>query len=96
MYAEGVVTDGTCQKWFVKFCAGDVLLDDAPPSGRPVEVDSDQIESLRTTLYHAGDSRHTHNIQISKANGENEKNGCYFMEKLNGLFGQPKSIIYSC
>ena len=27
---EGVVTDPTCQKWFVKFRAGDFLLDDAP------------------------------------------------------------------
>ena len=31
---------------FVKFCAGDFLLDDASWSGRPVEVDSDQIETL--------------------------------------------------
>ena len=28
----------------MKFCAGDFLLDDAPQSGRPVEVDSDQVE----------------------------------------------------
>ena len=40
------MTDRTCQKWFVKFCAGDFLLDDAPRLGRPVEVDSDQIETL--------------------------------------------------
>ena len=31
---------------FGKFCAGDFLLDDASWSGRPVEVDSDQIETL--------------------------------------------------
>ena len=43
---EGTVTGQTCQKWFVKFCAGDLLLDNAPWSGRPVEVDSDQIETL--------------------------------------------------
>ena len=35
-----------CQKWFVKFHAGDFLLDDALWLGRPVEVDSDQIETL--------------------------------------------------
>ena len=33
-------------KWFAKFHAGDFSLDDAPRSGRPVEVDSDQIETL--------------------------------------------------
>ena len=43
---EGAVTDRTCQKWFAKFCAGDFSLDDTPWSGRPVEVDSDQIETL--------------------------------------------------
>ena len=42
VYGEGAVTDQTCQKWFAKFCAGDFSLDDAPRSGRPVEVDSDQ------------------------------------------------------
>ena len=37
-----------CQKWFPKFHARDFLLDDAPQSGRPAEVDSDQIETLKT------------------------------------------------
>ena len=40
------MTDRTCQKWFAKFRAGDFSLDDAPRLGRPVEVDSDQIETL--------------------------------------------------
>ena len=30
----------------MKFRAGDLLLDDAPRLGRPVEVDSDQVETL--------------------------------------------------
>ena len=46
MYGEDAVTDQTCQKWFAKFHAGDFSLDDAPQSGRPVEVDSNQIETL--------------------------------------------------
>ena len=46
VYGDGAVTDWTCQKWFAKFHAGDFPLDDAPLSGRPVEVDSDQIEIL--------------------------------------------------
>ncbi|XP_059989713.1 histone-lysine N-methyltransferase SETMAR-like [Lagenorhynchus albirostris] len=33
-------------KVVAKFCAGDFSLDDAPLSGKPVEVDSDQIETL--------------------------------------------------
>ena len=43
---EGAVTNQTCQKWFAKFCAGDFLLDDAPRSGRPAEVDSNQVEKF--------------------------------------------------
>ena len=34
------MTDRMCQTWFVKFHAGDFLLDGAPWSSRPVEVDS--------------------------------------------------------
>ena len=36
VYGEGAVTDRMRQKWFAKFCAGDLSLDDAPWSGRPV------------------------------------------------------------
>ena len=46
VYGEGDVTDPTCVKWLVKFCAGDFSLDGAPQLGRPVEVDSDQNEIL--------------------------------------------------
>ena len=46
VYGESAMTDLTCQKWFVTFCARDFSLDDAPWSGRLVEVDSDQIEIL--------------------------------------------------
>ena len=44
---EGAVTDWTCQWGCAKYCAGDSSLDDdAPRSGRQVEVDSNQIKTL--------------------------------------------------
>ena len=46
VYGEGAVTNGTCQKWFAKFHAEDFSRDSAAWSGRPVEVDSNQIETL--------------------------------------------------
>ena len=46
MYGEGAVTDRTCQKWFLKFCARNFSLDNTPQSGRPVEFDSYQIKAL--------------------------------------------------
>ena len=42
---EGAGTDRRCQRWFVKFRAGDFSLGNAPQSGRPVEVDSNQVET---------------------------------------------------
>ena len=42
VYGKGTMTDQVCQKWFVKFCAGDFSLDIAPQSGRPIELDTDQ------------------------------------------------------
>ena len=44
MCGEGAVTDRMCQKWFVKFHTGNVSLDGAPWSGRPVEVDREKID----------------------------------------------------
>ena len=81
MYGEGAVTGWAWQKWFAKFHAGDFLLDNAP---RPVEADSDQIETLienSQPLYHTGDSWHTQNIQINKIIDENEKCVFYFPGK---------------
>ena len=47
MYGKDVVTDLTSQKWFAKFQGGDFSLgDDVPRSDRPIEVDSDQTETL--------------------------------------------------
>ena len=43
VYGEGAVTDQMCQKWFVKFRAGDFSLGDASQLGRAVEFDNDQI-----------------------------------------------------
>ena len=42
VYGEGAVADRMCQK-FAKFHAGDFLVDNAPQSGGPGEVESDQI-----------------------------------------------------
>ena len=46
VYGEGAVTDRMCQRWFAKLQARDFSPDDAPQSGRPVEVDSDHIKTI--------------------------------------------------
>ena len=84
-------TDQICQKSFVNFHARYFSLDNAPWLGRRVEVDRGEIKTYweQSTLYHEGDSQHTQNIQIIKVISENEKCVFYFMERINGLFGQP-------
>ena len=75
VYAEGAVTDQMCQKWFAKFYAGDFFLDDAPWLGRPVEVDSNQIETSVEKNQHSTTQEIADILKISKSIviGENEK-----------------------
>ena len=71
VYGEGAVTDRMYQKWFAKFRAGDFLLDDAPQLGRPVEVDSDQIETLIENSQHYTTLEVADILKISKPSTEN-------------------------
>ena len=66
MYGETVVTVSPCPKWFVKFCAADVSQ-----SGRPVEVDSDQIETLIENNQHYTTHELAKKVKISKSSTEN-------------------------
>ena len=81
VYAEGAVTDRTCQRQFANFCARDFSLDDAPWVGRPVA--NNQIETLieNSQHYTTWERANILNIQINKVIGENEKCVFYFMEK---------------
>ena len=59
------------KKWFVKFHAGDFLLYDAPQSGRSVEVDSNQIETLTENNQHYTTWEIADILKISKSSAEN-------------------------
>ena len=67
VYGEGAVSDRKCQKCFVKFHAGDFPLDEAPRSGRPVEVDSNQIETLIENNQHYTTRQIADILKISKS-----------------------------
>ena len=89
VYGEASVTDRMCQKRFVKFCAGDFLLDDAPWSRRPAEVDSDQIETLieNTQGYTTrGIVKILKIVKSIKLLVKNEKCVFYLMEKIKQTF----------
>ena len=71
VYGEGAVTDRMCQKWFAKFRAGDFSLDDAPQSGRPVEVVSKQIKTLTENNQCYTTREIADILKISKSSTEN-------------------------
>ena len=71
VHGEDAVTDQTCQKWFVQFRAGDFSLDNAPGSGRPIEVDSNQIETLIENNQHYTTWEIADMLKISKSSTEN-------------------------
>ena len=91
VYGESAVIDRTCQKWFVKFRAGDFSLDDVPRSGRPVEVDSNQIETLIENNQHYTMCKIADILRISKSIKllVGMKNVLFILwKKLSGLFVQ--------
>ena len=96
VYGEGAATDQTCQKCFMKIHAGDSSMDDAPWSGRPAEVDSDQIETLAennqcyTTLEIADILKISTSIKLLV-----KMKICllFYRKKLNGLFGQSNTYV---
>ena len=83
VYGEGAVTDWMCQKRFAKFRAGDFSLDNAPWSGRPAEVESNQIETLIENNQHYTMWEIAEILKISKSIKllVKMKSVFYFMEK---------------
>ena len=78
-------------KWFAEFRAGDSLLDDAPRLDRPVEVDSDQIQTLTEnnqhyTMWEVADILKNY---LNKVIGENEKCVLFCRKKTHKTLGQP-------
>ena len=65
MYGEGAVTDQNCQKWFVKFRAGDFSLGDDAPLW--VDPNSDQTEMLTENNQHYTIREITNILKISKS-----------------------------
>ena len=45
-YGEKSLTERQCHNWFTRFCSGDFHLKGAPRSGRPAEVDDEQIKVM--------------------------------------------------
>ena len=79
------MADRMCQKCFVKFCAGDFLLDDAPQLCR--QVDGDQIETLIESNQHYTVQDIASILQISKSAVENHLHQLQVLEVMGGTGG---------
>ena len=96
VYGEGAVTDRTCQKQFAKFPAGDFSLNNAPWSGRPVEVDSNPIETFIENDQHYTMQEIADILTISKSITllVKMKNVSFILwKKPNRPFGQPNRYM---
>ena len=75
-----------CPKWSAKFCAGDFSLDDAPLLGRPVEVKSDQIETLIENNQHYVTREIADILKISKSSAENHLHQPGYVDRFDVWF----------
>lgn len=57
MYGDEALKERQCQNWFAKFRSGDFLLKDEEHSGRPVEIDDEQIKAIIDTYCHSSTGR---------------------------------------
>ncbi|XP_055377183.1 histone-lysine N-methyltransferase SETMAR-like [Condylostylus longicornis] len=46
VYGDEALKERQCQNWFSKFRAGDFSLKDEQRTGRPIEIDDDQIKAI--------------------------------------------------
>jgi len=46
VYGDNAVNESVCRKWFARFRFGNFNLEDAPRSGRPSEINDDEIKAL--------------------------------------------------
>ena len=81
----------------MKCRARDFLLDGAPRLGRPVQVDSNQIETLiKNSQRYATWKISNMFKKINKVIGENEKSVLFYRRKTKSVFGQPNILYLSC
>ena len=89
------MTDQMCQKWLVKFHAGDFSLDNAAQPCKPGEVDNDQIETLIENNQHYSMWEIADILKISKSvKLVKMKNVSFILWKNTyKLFGQPVAFV---
>ncbi|CAK9821561.1 Histone-lysine N-methyltransferase SETMAR [Anthophora retusa] len=71
VHEEGAVNERMVQRWFKKFQDVDFSLNDEKRSGRPINIDKDQISSLIESNPHYTTREIAEMLRISKSSVEN-------------------------
>ncbi|KAL1139196.1 hypothetical protein AAG570_009255 [Ranatra chinensis] len=71
VYGEDAVTERVCQKWFSRFRSGNFSVQDAPRSGRPTEINSDEVKEMVDTNPRYTTRQIADILKISKSSVEN-------------------------
>ena len=67
LYGDKALKERQCRNWFTKFRSGDFSLKDEPRSGRPSEVDDDQIKALIELDRHVSEREIGEKLNIPKS-----------------------------
>ncbi|EZA52546.1 Histone-lysine N-methyltransferase SETMAR [Ooceraea biroi] len=71
VYGEDALKLRQYQNWFTKFRSRDFNVKDAPRSGRPIEIDGDEIKALIDSNRRLTTREIAENLNISKSSVEN-------------------------
>lgn len=83
VYGDNCITERTCQKWFTKFRSGDFSLKDEQRSGRPNEVEDDEIKAIIESDRHATVRELGEKLKVSHTTIENHLKRLGLVKKLD-------------
>ena len=71
VYGDEALKERQCQNWFAKFRSGDFSLKDNQRSGRPIDVDDDQIKAIIESDRHISVREIAERLNVSHTTIEN-------------------------
>ncbi|EZA52415.1 Histone-lysine N-methyltransferase SETMAR, partial [Ooceraea biroi] len=83
VYGEDALKLRQCQNSFTKFRSADFNAKDAPRSGRPIEIDGDEIKALIDSNRRLTTREIAENLNISKSSVENHLKRLGYISKLD-------------
>lgn len=83
VYGDECLTERTCQNWFKKFRSGNFSVKDDQRSGRPTEVNNDQIKDIIEADHHITVREIAERLHVSHTTIKNRLKCLGFVKKLD-------------